>query len=77
MNIFNEAIYHMPFCFLASVHKCLRICDLLQGIGVWDSNAQRVKSQFIQLVRVQRVVPPVPGEFPRTPAVSFCGKKRC
>ena len=49
----------------------------MQGTGVWDSMRKRVKSQFIQLLRVQRVVPPVPQK----PAISvwmhmareFCG----
>ena len=48
--------------FLASVHKCLRFCDLCEELAFGTSTRKSVKLLFIQLVRVQRVVPPVPGE---------------
>jgi hypothetical protein len=47
---------------LASVHKCLRIRDLCQELAFEYSVRRKLKSLFIQLVGIQRVVPPVPGE---------------
>ena len=47
--------------FLESVHKYLRLCDLCKELAFGAQRAG-VKSHFIQLVRVQRVMPPVPGE---------------
>jgi hypothetical protein len=39
------------------------------------SSRESVNSQFTQQFWVQWVMLPVPGEFPRSPASSFCGKK--
>ena len=35
----------------------------MQGTGVWYFNAQVISSLFVQFVRIQRVMPPVPGEL--------------
>ena len=35
----------------------------MQGTGVWYFNAQVIPSLFVQFVRIQRVMPPVPGEL--------------
>src|SRR5208282_2875227 len=47
---------------LASDHKYLRIRDLHKELAVAQSTRRRAKLQFVQLVELQRVVPPVPGE---------------
>ena len=40
----------------------------MQGTGVWYSTRRPEKRLFIQLVRVQHVVPPVPGELVHVPS---------
>jgi hypothetical protein len=39
------------------------VLRLVQGTGVWYSTRRLVKSLFVQLVRVQCVMPPVPERF--------------
>jgi len=58
------------FRCLASVHKYLRFCDLCKQLVFGAQCARLVKSLFIQLVRVQHVVPPVPGEPRALPLIS-------
>jgi hypothetical protein len=36
---------------------------LVQGTGVWCFNAQVIESLFVQFIRIQRVMSPVPGEL--------------
>jgi len=47
---------------LASVHKCLRPCDLRNELAFGILSAQVDRTISIQLVRIQKVMPPVPGE---------------
>jgi hypothetical protein len=47
---------------LASVHKCLRLCDLCKELASGAATRQVKVPIFIQVVRIQRVAPPVPGE---------------
>jgi hypothetical protein len=35
----------------------------VQGTGVWYFNAQVIQSLFVQFVRIQRVMPPVPEKL--------------
>jgi hypothetical protein len=39
------------------------VLRLVQGTGVWYSTRRLVKSLFVQLLRVQCVMPPVPERF--------------
>ena len=47
----------------------------MQGTGVWYKTRKLVKSAFVQLVHIQYVVPPVPGEHPTWLAPSVEGKE--
>jgi len=47
---------------LASDHKNLRFCDLCKELAFGSPDALRQNQDFIQLVRAQNVLPPVPGE---------------
>ena len=47
---------------LASFHKYLRLCDLCKELAFGSPDALRQNQDFIQLVRAQHVLPPVPGE---------------
>jgi hypothetical protein len=47
---------------LASVYKCLRLCDLCKELAFGAPAQKGEVAIFIQLVRAQPVVPPVPGE---------------
>jgi hypothetical protein len=47
----------------------------VQGTGVWYSTRTRVKSLFIQLVRFQCIMPPVPGEPPTQPRRRLLGER--
>jgi len=48
---------------LASFHKYLRLCDLCKELAFGSPDALRQNQDFIQLVRAQHVLPPVPGEL--------------
>src|SRR6516225_11986652 len=48
--------------FLESFHKYLRFCDLCKELAFGSPDALRQNQDFIQLVRAQNVLPPVPGE---------------
>src|SRR6516164_7979882 len=48
--------------FLESCHKYLRFCDLCKELAFGSPDALRQNQDFIQLVRAQNVLPPVPGE---------------
>src|SRR4029077_18088574 len=54
--------------FLESVHKCLRICDLCKELAFGAQHSASQSRDFRQLVCVQRVMPPVPGERSQMPA---------
>ena len=47
----------------------------MPGTGVWYSTRTRVKLLLIQLIRVQRVMPPVPGEPPTRPRRRLLGER--
>jgi hypothetical protein len=47
---------------LASIHKCLRPCDLCKELAFGAPDVVGPNRDFTQLVRAQHVVPPVPGE---------------
>jgi hypothetical protein len=47
---------------LASFHKNLRFCDLCKELAFGTPESLRPNQDFIQLVRAQHVLPPVPGE---------------
>jgi hypothetical protein len=47
---------------LASVHKCLRLCDLCKELAFGAAAQKGEVAIFIQLVCAQPVVPPVPGK---------------
>src|ERR1700751_3496178 len=49
--------------FLESVYKCLRLCDLCKELAFGAPAQKGEVAIFIQLVRAQPVVPPVPGEY--------------
>src|SRR6516164_9177774 len=54
--------------FLESCHKYLRFCDLCKELAFGSPDALRQNQDFIQLVRAQNVLPPVPGERLQKPA---------
>jgi hypothetical protein len=58
----NLTVWSFAKAKRASVHKYLRIRDLCKELAFGYSVRSKVKSQFIQLVGIQRLVPPVPGE---------------
>jgi hypothetical protein len=45
-------------------HNMLSVNELYEGVAlpVWCFSAQVKESLFVQFVRIQRVMPPVPGE---------------
>ena len=47
---------------LTSFHKYLRFCDLCKELAFLALQRKRCSRDFIQLVRAQHVLPPVPGE---------------
>src|SRR6516162_10190437 len=54
--------YKITRTCLASVHKYLRFCDLCKELAFGTPESLRPNQDFIQLVRAQHVLPPVPGE---------------
>jgi len=55
--------YKITRTCLASVHKYLRFCDLCKELAFGTPESLRPNQDFIQLVRAQHVLPPVPGEL--------------
>ena len=47
----------------------------MQGTGIWYFNAQVIQSRFVQFVRIQRVMPPVPEKHFTWLAPSVEGKE--
>src|ERR1700751_1155695 len=60
-NAFQVELFFIEV-FLASVHKSLRLCDLCKELAFGAAAQKGEVAIFIQLVRAQPVVPPVPGE---------------
>jgi len=62
---------------LASVHKYLRSCDLSKELALGTKPAERQSRDFIQLVCVQSLMPPVPEKHLTWLAPSVEGKELC